>query len=203
MDRTPPDEIEFVHLRSAESVRTSSAESSDTAVAHRELRVPRTIMVGVVVAGAMVIAAGSARYGVPLAGALCAFVGFLPILWGLGWLVAGVFFVRRMQGEFREKLDLGKVIEDARASLVSERIAVRLSESGLGLRRVIADQAERTELVAWSRVQMNRLGTEGVILTLDAREQLTVPASVFGGPETFDAFCLELQRHIWAAERAS
>ena len=63
------------------------------------------------------------------------------------------------------------------------------------------------ELVPWSRVKMDRVDAKTLALFvrdasgLALNETLPVPRAAFSSDDAFDAFCLEVQKHVWEAQR--
>lgn len=200
MEPALPQEVEFELRRPRDGdVPELLAESERFG---RRLLLRTRAFVGVVlVTGAALLAWVTQRLGLPLPGAVCAFMGFLPVLYVAGWFF-GFFVMARRAAE-----DLsGRAASAASAAPggeeVAERITLRPQAQGLAVRRRGEGAADEERLVGWERIAMSRLGAEAVLLVFDGGEdQLTVPAAAFASPEAFDAFCLGLQGRIWAAQR--
>jgi hypothetical protein len=158
------------------------------------------------VAGAGLIAFATQRAGMELQTGLCLFVVALPLLWVGGWLWGFLFsfivHARKAKGEVQARIGSTSWQQELESVTVVEKVKLRVIAEGL---ECVRDGA--AELVAWSRVKMDRVDAKTLALFvrdesgLALNETLPVPRNAFASDEAFDAFCLEVQKHVWGAQR--
>jgi hypothetical protein len=153
----------------------------------------------VLLLGSLGIAFTAQRSGLTLGGALCLFLGALPVLWVMGSFAGALFNARRLVAS-AESLQHSASTEGGRAT---EHVTLELGEAHLRVLRVMG-ASTRDDAFHVRDVKMHRLGTDVLIVTLKngaMLEHLQVPVSAFASSAEFDAFCLELQGALWSAER--
>jgi hypothetical protein len=159
------------------------------------------VRAAVVVLGALAVAFVTQRLGVGLGGALCAFLGVLPILWGAGWLFGLLVSARRLAADVSQHGAALPTVEGASPRWHLERVRLEVRDEGLRLERR-GELGDGASTIAWRDVRFTRPGPDGALLGLGADEVLEVPASAFPALADFDAFCLALQAKVWEAARA-
>lgn len=167
----------------------------------------RVWRVGIVLLGAGAIAWLTQRAGLELRASLCFFLGALPILWVGGWLFGFLFtfavHARRARGR-GVQVRVGSLgwQQELESVTFTERVKLSPHERGLDCVRDGAHQ-----LITWDRVRVERPDATTLALFLQEpgglalNEALPVPRAAFASDEAFDAFCLEVQRHVWEAQR--
>lgn len=203
---SPPLKVEFEHRRPLMAEAGVAFGQPGTVVTNLNQRVLRRVQVVravVAVLGAAGLAWGTQALGLSLGAGLCAFLGALPVLWVVGWLVGFAFGARQALSESKAALERGDWKAELDAQLVKERVRLEVSELGLRITRQPKDEPEVSELVGWTRVGLTRHGTEAAMIILQHQPFLPVqvPASAFADAAAFDAFCLAVQGHVWAAQR--
>lgn len=156
----------------------------------------------IVVLGAAALAFATERAGLPLSAGLCVFFGALPVLWLAGFFVGALLTMRRTAMAARkaaETFDWDAELQRTRTD--TERVTLELNNLGLRVTRRPPGSPEESDLVGWQRVSLTRLSPDAAIIGLEPHFPLTVPASAFPDAAAFDAFCLAVQQHIWAAQR--
>lgn len=163
--------------------------------------------IGFLIVGAGVIAWATERAGMELKSGLCLFVVALPALWVGGWLFGFLFsfFVHARRAKGDVQVQVGSTNWQNELASVTEIEKVKLLVRADGLETI---RNGVTELVAWSRVKMDRVDSKTLALFvrddvsgLAMNETLPVPRAAFSSDEAFDAFCLEVQKHVWEAQR--
>jgi len=162
----------------------------------------------IVLLGAASIAWSTQRLGLEFGTSLCLFIGALPVLWVLGWLfgmaVSMLWHVRRTkQKHLRVQVGSMNWQNELEQVTVVEKVKMAVTGEGLKLTRDGAEQ-----LVPWAAVKVDRVDakTFAVFLLnevsgLAMNEALPVPRSAFASDDSFDGFCLEVQKHVWEAQR--
>ncbi len=163
----------------------------------------RLMRAAFVVVGAASIAFATQRAGIPLGGALCLFFVALPVLWVGGWIFGFLFQARRAARKLTQHVGSTKWQDELAAATVVERIKLSVNELGLSV-----TNSDGTQLIGWNRVRIERLAAGSLAVFfhtqhegLALNESLNVPGTAFSSTDAFDAFCLEMQRHVWNAQR--
>lgn len=151
----------------------------------------------IVVLGAAALAFVTQRLGMSLGAGLCAFFGALPVLWLFGFFVGALLTMRKTAMAARG-VDWSAELQK---NLVSERVTLEVGEPGLRVTRRLGEEHESTELVGWQRINLTRLGPDAALIGLEPAVPISLPASAFPDAAAFDAFCLAVQGHVWAAQR--
>lgn len=156
----------------------------------------RSMMVGrgaALLIGAVAIALLTRAFGLGLGGALCVFVGLLPLLLAGAWVVGFFTMVKATTELVRENAASGGpgVVtlrrQKVRLMLSPEALEVELDDGG----------QRRTELWPWAEVHFEP--GEAVVRLRKGREQLDVPVAAFGTPERFALFTQAVQDLVVAA----
>lgn len=205
-----PREVEFEHRRLKPGAMPPSLEAAQKRAGELGQKMSRRARIwrfGFVIVGAGLIAFATQRAGMELQTGLCFFVAALPVLWVGGWLFGFLFsfFVhaRKAKGDVQVRVGSTNWQNELEKVTVIEKVKLLVKAEGL---ETIRDGA--TELVAWSRVKMDRVDPQTLALFvrddvsgLALNETLPVPRAAFSSDEAFDAFCLEVQKHVWEAQR--
>ena len=157
------------------------------------------VRAAVVLLGALAVAFLTQRLGFGLGGALCVFLGLLPVLRGAGWLGGLLFSTRRLASDVSAQLGSALSAEERGRRWHLERVRLEVREDGLWLYRK-GELTDGQQTWAWRDVRVSRPGPVAALLGLGADEVLEVPASAFPSGSDFDAFCLALQAKLWRAE---
>ncbi len=186
--------VEFQHQRlHGDGLQVSLPGAANLAVGlRRRIVAVRSV---VLLLGSLGLAFATQRSGLSLGGALCLFLGTLPVLWVMGSFAGALLNARRMVAS-AERLQ-------GSATRSIEHVTLELTDTHLRVRRVVGE-ATHDIAFALRDVRMHRLGTDVLIVTLTqgtTLEHLQVPVSAFLNSGEFDAFCLELQGALWSSER--
>lgn len=156
--------------------------------------------------GTVGIAWATQRAGIELPQALCFFLGAVPVLWVFGWLFGFLFQARRAAKDVATSVGSTRWQAELEAATIVERVKLCLSEVGLQVSLGGGDGQAR--VVPWSRVKIERVSPQMLAVFLrDERglalnEGLQVPRSAFSSDQSFDDFCLAMQRRVWEGERS-
>ncbi len=200
-----PNEVEFEHRRLKPGTVPASLQHTRASLAPlpaKVLRRARGWRLVFVVLGAAAIAFGTQRAGIELPYALCFFFGALPVLWVGGWVFGFFFTAQRSVKKVASTMGSTQWQQELAAATELEKVKLSMSTLGLHLTR-----DGQSSVVGWNRVRMARMGPEtlavyvGEDTGLAMNEGLMVPRSAFASDTAFDDFCLQLQRHLWEAER--
>lgn len=205
-----PREVEFEHRRLKPGTVPPSIEAAQKRageLGQKMSRRARIWRVGFLIVGAAAIAWATERAGMEFKSGLCLFVVALPVLWVGGWLFGFLFsfFVhaRKAKGDVQVQVGSTNWQNELASVTVVEKVKLLVRADGL---ETIRNGV--TELVAWSRVKMDRVDSKTLALFvrddvsgLALNETLPVPRAAFSSDEAFDAFCLEVQKHVWEAQR--
>jgi hypothetical protein len=151
-------------------------------------------------AGAAVIAYLTHRSGLSLDGALCVFMGLLPILWIMGWFAGLSFGARRVATVVRASGPTASPAQLlARIPRHSQHVALSVATDALEvtLRDAEASQSHRWP---WREVQLIRQDQDAFWLHRE-HDSIEVPRTAFADGQAFEAFALAAQARIWAAMR--
>lgn len=209
MDASPP-QVEFEHRRLKPGVVPPSLVEAHQKAGELGKRMSRRAKIWralFVVAGAAAIAWGTQRAGMELQAGLCFFLAALPVLWIGGWLFGFLFsffiHARTAKGEIRARVGSMNWQQELEQNSVVEKVKMAVLVEGLELVR----DGQR-QLVPWAAIKLDRIDarTMAVYLLnessgLALNEALPVPRASFASDESFDAFCLQAQKHVWEAQR--
>lgn len=191
-----PQEVEFEHRR----LKPGALPHAIGPAGLKGLLVrTRLIRAGIVLLGAAGIAFATQRAGVELGGALCLFFAAMPILWVGGWLIGFLSQARRAARKLSQTVGSTQWQHELAAATELEKVKLALVDTGLSVTR-----NDATLLVGWQRVRIERVGPGALAVTFahgERHEQLALPVTAFASQDAFDAFCLAMQKHVWAAQR--
>ncbi len=155
-----------------------------------------------IVAGAIAIAFFSHLAGLGLGGALCVFLGLLPILYvfslfvGMGAMVkTATKVVHDHQQQYSSPVPLGGRFQLVRRT---QHVTVTLGADALEI-GVRDDRGAQTDRWPWAEVRLDRTGD--ALIVARGTESFTVPDRAFGEPAQVQAFALEAQQRAWAARK--
>ncbi|MFT3706532.1 MAG: hypothetical protein QM817_02580 [Archangium sp.] len=205
-------EVEFEHRRLKPGTvppSLTAAQKRAGELGQKMSRRARVWRVVFLIAGAATIAFATQRAGMELQTGLCLFVVALPLLWVGGWLWGFLFsFIMHARkakgGNLEARVGSTSWQQELESVTVIEKVKLVVQADGLHCVR----EGASPELVPWSRVKMDRVDAKTLALFvrddvsgLALNETLPVPRSAFVSDEAFDAFCLEVQKHVWEAQR--
>lgn len=203
-------QVEFEHRRLKPGTVPPSLDAAQKRageLGQKMSRRARLWRVGFLIVGAGAIAWATQRAGMELKAGLCLFLAALPVLWVGGWLFGFLFsfFVhaRRAKGDVEVRVGSTGWQQELESVTVIEKVKLLVRGDGL---ETIRDGGP-AELVPWSRVKMDRVDAKTLALFvrdasgLALNETLPVPRAAFSSDDAFDAFCLEVQKHVWEAQR--
>jgi hypothetical protein len=174
--------------------------SLDLAPAVRLWRSVRFVRWAAMFGGAAIIAFLTHRSGLSLDGALCVFIGLLPILWITSWLAGLTFGARRVatlaRSAVEQAAENGPVI---RIERLAQHVALNVATDALEVTLQDAEQS-LSHRWPWGEVQLVRHDGDAFWLHRE-REAIEVPRTAFADAQAFEAFALAAQARIWAAMR--
>jgi hypothetical protein len=170
----------------------------DVAPAVRLWRSVRFVRWGAMFGGAALIAFLTHRSGLSLDGALCVFIGLLPVLWIVSWLVGLTFGARRAATLARSAVEqAGAQGPIVRIEKLAQHVALNVAADAL---EVTLKDAEQSHSHRWPWGEVQLIRQDGAAFWLHReREAIEVPRTAFADAQAFEAFALAAQARIWAA----